>query len=53
MIQSHDEQNHRELILMPLLFTPYYSYLGSSKSFQEGLNWMEDVKNWQKLNIGS
>ncbi len=23
MIQFHDEQNHRESMLMPLLFTPY------------------------------
>jgi hypothetical protein len=23
MIQSHDKQNHRELMLMPLLFTSY------------------------------
>ncbi len=27
MIQSHDKQNHRELILMPLLFTSYDNYL--------------------------
>ncbi len=27
MIQSHDEQNHRELMLMPLLFTSYNNYL--------------------------
>ncbi len=44
MIQSHDEQMHRELMLMPLLFTSYDNYLQSSKSFQFGLNWMEDVK---------
>ncbi len=30
MIQSYDEQNHRELMLMPLLFTSYDNYLGSS-----------------------
>jgi hypothetical protein len=29
MIQVHDKQNHRELMLMPLLFTPYDNYLGS------------------------
>ncbi len=27
IIQSHDEQNHRELMLMPLLFTSYDNYL--------------------------
>jgi hypothetical protein len=27
MIQSHDEKNHRELMLMPLLFTSYDNYL--------------------------
>ncbi len=48
MIQSHDEQNHRELMLMPLLFASYENYLQSSKSFQEGLNWMEDLKICQK-----
>jgi hypothetical protein len=37
MIQSHDEQNHRELMLTPLLFTSYDNYLQSSKSFQVGL----------------
>jgi hypothetical protein len=44
MIQSHDKQNHRELMLMPLLFTSYENYLSSLKSFQAGLNWMEDLK---------
>jgi hypothetical protein len=48
MIQSHDEQNHRELMLMPLLFTSYDNYIRSLKSFQEGLNWMEDLKICQK-----
>ncbi len=37
MIQSHDEQNHRESMWTPLLFTSYDNYLRSSKSFQEGL----------------
>ncbi len=41
MIRFHDEQNHRESMLMPLLFTSYGSYLQSSKSFQECLNWIE------------
>jgi hypothetical protein len=34
MIQSHDEQNHRELMLTPLLFTSHDNYLRSSKSFK-------------------
>ncbi len=33
---------------MPLLFTSYDKYLQSSKSFQEGLNWMEVSKICQK-----
>jgi hypothetical protein len=41
MIEPHDKQNHRELMLMPLIFTSYENYLPSSKYFQEGLNWME------------
>jgi hypothetical protein len=41
MIQFHDEQNHRELMLTPLLFTSYDNYLRSSKSFQVSLNWIE------------
>jgi hypothetical protein len=48
MIQSRDEKNHRELMLMPLLFASYDNHLQSSKSFQEGLNWMEDFKICQK-----
>jgi hypothetical protein len=48
MIQSHDKENHRELMLMPLLLTPYNNYLRSSKSFQEGLNWIEDLTIGQK-----
>jgi hypothetical protein len=27
MIEPHDEQNHRELMLMPLVFTSYEHYL--------------------------
>ncbi len=41
MIQFHDKQNHRELMLMPLLFTSYDNYLRSSKSFWVHLNWIE------------
>jgi hypothetical protein len=33
MIQPHDEQNDRELMLMPLVFASYENYLRSSKSF--------------------
>ena len=35
-------------MLMPLLFASYDNYLQSSKSFQEGLNWIEDVNICQK-----
>jgi hypothetical protein len=48
MIQSHIDQNDREPMLMPLLLTSYDNYLQSSKSFQEGLNWMEDFNICQK-----
>ncbi len=48
MIQSHDDQNDGKSMLMPLLFTSYDNYLGSSKSFQEGLNWVEDLNICQK-----
>ncbi len=41
IIQFHDEQNHRESMLTPLLFTSYDSYLQSSKSFQVHLNWID------------
>ncbi len=43
MIEPHDEQIHRESMLMPLLFASYENYVQSSKSFQEGWNWMEDL----------
>jgi hypothetical protein len=36
MIEPHDEQIHRELILMPLLFASYDNYVQSSNSFFEG-----------------
>ncbi len=42
MIHFHDEKNHRELMLTPLLFTSYDNYLWSSKSFQVSLNWIEN-----------
>ncbi len=35
-IEPHDEQIHRESMLMPLLFASYENYVQSSKSFQEG-----------------
>jgi hypothetical protein len=48
MIQSHDNQNDKKSMLMPLLFTSYDNYLRSSKPFQEGLNWIEDFNIFQK-----
>ncbi len=45
---THDEQNDRESMLMLLLFTSFDNNLWSSKSFQEGSNWMEDLKICQK-----
>jgi hypothetical protein len=38
MIESHDKQNHREMMMMPPLFTSHDDYIQSLKSFQEGLN---------------
>jgi hypothetical protein len=35
-------------MLMPLLFASYENYVRSSKYFQEGLNWMEDLNICQK-----
>ncbi len=52
MIEPHDEQIHRESMLMPLLFASYENYLQSSKSFQEGLNWMEDLNICQQPKYG-
>ncbi len=49
MIEPHDEQIHRESMLMPLLFASYENYVRSSKSFLEGLNWMVDLNICQKL----
>jgi hypothetical protein len=48
MIEPHDEQIHREWMLMPLLFASHENYVRSSKSFQEGWNWMEDLNICQK-----
>ncbi len=48
MIEPHDEQIHRELMLMPLLFTSYDNYVRSSKSLYEGWNWIEYLKICQK-----
>jgi hypothetical protein len=48
MVELHDEQIHREPMLMPLLFTSYENYVRSSKSFQEGCNWMEDLNMCRK-----
>jgi hypothetical protein len=41
MIEPHDDQIYRELILMPLLFASYDNYVCSSKSFYEGWNWID------------
>ncbi len=41
IIQFHNEQHHRELMLTPLLFTSYENYLRSSKKIQVSLNWIE------------
>ncbi len=35
IIQFHNEQHHRELMLTPLLFTSYENDLRSSKNFKE------------------
>jgi hypothetical protein len=48
MIEPHDEQIHRESMLMPLLFASYENYVRSSKSFKEGWNWMEGFNICQK-----
>ncbi len=48
MILSNDKKNHRESMLMPLLFTFYDNNSQSLKSFQEVLNWMEDLTICQK-----
>jgi hypothetical protein len=48
MIQSHDNQNDRKSMLMPLLSTSYDNYLRSSTSFQEGLKRIEDLNICQK-----
>ncbi len=47
-IEPHDEQIHRESTLMSLLFASYENYVQSSKSFQEGWNWMENFNICQK-----
>jgi hypothetical protein len=48
MIEPHDEQIHRESMLMPLLFASYENYVRSSKSFQDGWNWTEGFNICQK-----
>jgi hypothetical protein len=53
MIQFHDEQNHRELILMLLLFTSYDNYLRSLKSCQRHLNWIEKFGCQNQPNMDS
>jgi hypothetical protein len=51
IIQFHNKQNHRELMLTPLLFTSYDDYLRSSKSFQVHLNWIEKFGCQKPTNI--
>jgi hypothetical protein len=48
MIEPHDEQIHRESMLMPLLFASYENYVHSSNSFFEGWNLMEDLNMCKK-----
>jgi hypothetical protein len=48
MIEPHDEQIHRESMLMPLLFASYENYVRLLNSFFEGWNWMEDFNICQK-----
>ncbi len=48
MIDPHDEQIHRESMLIPLLSASYDNYVQSSNSFFEGWNWMEDLNICQK-----
>jgi hypothetical protein len=48
MIEPHDEQIHRESMLMPLLFASHDNYVQPSNSFFEGWNWMEDLNICQK-----
>ena len=43
IIEPHDEQIHRQLMYMPLLFASYDNYVQSSNSFFVGCNWMEDL----------
>ncbi len=50
MIESNDEQIHRESMLMPLLFASYENYVLSSKSFIEGWTWMDNLNICQKPN---
>jgi hypothetical protein len=48
MIEPNDEQMHRGSMLMSLLFASYDNYVRSSKFFQEGLRWVEDLNICQK-----
>ncbi len=48
LVEPHDEQIHRESMLIPFIFASYENYVWSSKSFQEGWNWMEDLNICQK-----
>jgi hypothetical protein len=48
MIESHEEQNHRQMMLMPLLSTSYDNYKQLVKSFQEGSSEepIRDLATW-------
>ncbi len=48
MIEPNDEQIHRELMLIPFLFASYENYVRSSRSYQEGWTWIEDLNICQK-----
>ncbi len=48
MIEPHDDQIHRESMLMSLLFASYENYVRSSNSLFEGWNWMKDFNICQK-----
>jgi hypothetical protein len=50
MILPHDDQNDKESMLMPLIFTSYKNYLGSSKIFSRRFELDGGFKNLSKTN---
>ncbi len=50
MIEPHDEQIHRESMLMPLLFASYEKYVQSSKIFPRRLELDGGFKHLSKTN---